>query len=257
MSVGYLTITNWRWCFAINLPVCVAAIILIFFLLRKELLGPQPIPIADGTTERSRRARFGERLMTIDAGGQLLFLFGFGLLVLALTWAGATYSWDSAYVLAPLIIGTVLIGVFAFYEKLMRPGEGFLSRRWPTQQAMIPWKLIANRDVGLMFYISVCTGASMYSVGRPLSNSLLSQLTPLLGPILRQPLLHNGQAIRCRGRRRATTLLHSRLSSGRLTLHDLVQCLSQEHLLPRPPRLGGRSSWGRGPGVGAVQRAHA
>ncbi|KAB5582509.1 major facilitator superfamily domain-containing protein [Coniochaeta sp. 2T2.1] len=161
---GYLTKTNWRWCFAINLPVCAAAILLIFILLRKELLGPQPIPIVDGTTESSRRARFTKRLMTIDVGGQLLFLFGFGLLVLALTWAGATYAWDSAYVLAPLIIGCVLIGVFAFYEKLMRPGEGFLSRRWPIQQAMVPWKLIANRDVGLMFYITVCTGAAMYSV---------------------------------------------------------------------------------------------
>lgn len=75
--------------------------------------------------------------MTIDAGGQLLFLFGFGLVVLALTWAGATYSWDSAYVLAPLCIGAALVGVFGYYEKLMAP-DGLLSRRWPFQKAMVP-----------------------------------------------------------------------------------------------------------------------
>ncbi|KAH8907081.1 MFS general substrate transporter [Coniochaeta sp. PMI_546] len=160
---GYLTNTNWRWCFAINLPVCVAALILIFVLLRKELLGPQPIASVDGVAETGRRARFSKRIMTIDAGGQLLFLFGFGLLVLALTWAGATYSWDSAYVLAPLCIGAVLIGVFGYYERLMAP-DGALSRRWPIQKAMVPWKLIANRDIGLMFYITFCTGAAMYSV---------------------------------------------------------------------------------------------
>lgn len=165
---GYLTNANWRWCFAINLPICLAAIILIFILLRKELLGPQPIASIDGTTERSRRARFSRRLMTVDAGGQLLFLFGFGLVVLALTWAGATYSWDSAYVLAPLCIGVVLVGVFGYYEKLMAP-EGSLKRRWPLQNAMVHWELLSNRDVGLMFYITSCTGAAMYSVNPRLS----------------------------------------------------------------------------------------
>lgn len=110
--------------------------------------------------------------MTIDAGGQLLFLFGFGLLVLALTWAGATYSWDSAAVLAPLCIGVVIVGLFGYYEKLMAP-DGLLSRRWPIQRAMVPWKLVSNRNVGLMFYITFCTGAAMYSV-RKHHNALLS-----------------------------------------------------------------------------------
>jgi MFS family permease len=170
---GYLTSSNWRWCFAINLPVCLAAIILIFLLLRKELLGPQAMPAVDGTVEGSRRARFATRLMTIDVGGQLLFLFGFGLIVLALTWAGATYSWGSVYVLAPLCIGFVLVGAFGFYEKLMAP-EGFLSRKWPLQNAMVPWELLANRDMGLMFYITCCTGAAMYSVDTHSSSSIIT-----------------------------------------------------------------------------------
>ena len=38
----------------------------------------------------------------------MLFLWALGLLSLALTWGGGTYSWNSPAVLAPLIIGSVL-----------------------------------------------------------------------------------------------------------------------------------------------------
>lgn len=166
---GYLTNTNWRWCFGISLPVCVAAIIGIFFILRKDLLGPQPLPHVDelpGAAEPGHRAEFVTRISIIDAGGQILFLFGFGLIILALTWAGADYEWNTAAVLVPLIIGIVLSCLFIYWERLMGAGR-VLNKRWPHQQAMLPWKLMTNRDIGLLFYINFATGAAMYAVSIP------------------------------------------------------------------------------------------
>lgn len=123
---GYLTAAHWRWCFAFNLPVALAGMVVVFVILRPELLGPRPLPAdPDADDEprcgrhRRRRHRLVRRLAALDYGGQALCLSGFTLLILALTWAGATYAWDSAAVIVSLILGVLLTVGFAYYEYLM------------------------------------------------------------------------------------------------------------------------------------------
>ncbi|KAI0843287.1 MFS general substrate transporter [Hypoxylon sp. FL0890] len=159
---GYLTAANWRWCFGINLPIAFVGVLIVFFFLRKELLGPQPIPELE-ETEAGHRERFVKRIATIDIGGQLLFLFGFGLIILALTWAGATYDWNSPAVLVPLIVGTLLSCTWLFYEYSMAPGR-LLSKKLHFQRPMLPWYVVENRNVSLLCYINFATGMAMYSV---------------------------------------------------------------------------------------------
>ncbi|KAE8452510.1 hypothetical protein EG329_000413 [Mollisiaceae sp. DMI_Dod_QoI] len=160
---GYLTDVSWRWCFIINIPIGVAGLVLAHFVLRSELLGPQRITRSDGIEDPSLSQTFTARIMTIDFGGQILFLFGLGLLVLALTWAGSYYPWTSAKVLAPLIIGVILIFCFLIWEHYMLPGK-FLAARAPTRKAMIPIKLLFTRNAGLLIYINLVTGMAMYAV---------------------------------------------------------------------------------------------
>jgi MFS family permease len=160
---GYLTQANWRWCFAINLPVAVLGIVTIIVLLRKELLGPQPLPEIEGRDTSTRHGRFLQRLATIDYGGQLLFLWGLGLLILALTWAGGSYSWSSAHVLAPLVIGGILSIAWIAYEFSMSPSH-LMSRVFPFQRPMIPWKLLTHPDIGLLFYINFAAGMAMFAI---------------------------------------------------------------------------------------------
>ncbi|KAK3313184.1 major facilitator superfamily domain-containing protein [Apodospora peruviana] len=168
---GYLTKANWRWCFAINLPVAAVAVVLVVWLLRQELLGPQPLPELeerdDGvrrTRDKStKRGRFLLRLATIDYGGQLLFLWGLGLLVLAFTWGGGEYPWESAAVLAPLVIGAVLTAAWLVYEYSMAPGR-YMARVFPIQRAMMPWRLLAQRDIALLFVVNFTVGAAMFAV---------------------------------------------------------------------------------------------
>lgn len=165
---GYLTQASWRWCFAINLPVAVLAVVLAVVFLRKELLGPQPVPGLDergrgGRLPGGKRAKFVARLLTIDYFGQLLFLFGLGLLILAFTWAGGTYSWGSAAVLAPLVVGAVLSVAWVFYEYSMSSPHR-MSRVFPLQRAMVPWELIAKRDISLLFFVNFGIGVAMFAI---------------------------------------------------------------------------------------------
>jgi hypothetical protein len=103
------------------------------------------------------------RLSTIDYGGQLLFLWGLGLLILALTWAGSTYSWDTAAVLVPLVIGALITIAWFLYEFSMSPPR-LMSRVFPIQRAMIPWELLSQRDIGLVFYINFASGMAMFAL---------------------------------------------------------------------------------------------
>ncbi|CAF3553300.1 hypothetical protein SNK04_000990 [Fusarium graminearum] len=160
---GYLTRADWRWCFGINLPIAVLALIVAFFVLHKELLGPQPIPELNETAETGRRTKFIARLKTVDFGGQLLFILGFGLVILAMTWGGATYPWSSPAVIVPLVLGIIFAGVFCYWEYLLAPGN-MVAEKMPWQRAMIPWELISNRDIGLLFYCECATGVGMYAV---------------------------------------------------------------------------------------------
>ncbi|EPE02409.1 mfs transporter [Ophiostoma piceae UAMH 11346] len=159
---GYLNETSWRWCFAINLPVAVAAIVLVVVLLRNDLLGPQPLPQLTRQNIGTRHGRFLARMGTLDLGGQLLFLWGLGLVILALTWAGGAYGWGTAHVLAPLVVGLVLTAAWVVYEYLMTPGK-VLSRALPTQRPMMPWELLSQRDIGLLFWINFSLGTAMFS----------------------------------------------------------------------------------------------
>jgi hypothetical protein len=130
--------------------------VLIYVLLRKELL--------HGThnfTGPGKKSLF-EGLSTIDYGGTVLFIFGTGLVILATSWGGSKYAWNSVQVLAPLVIGTILFFLFFIYEYLLEPGK-LLSRTFPHQVAMIPWALSNRKDVILLSIISTATGASLHS----------------------------------------------------------------------------------------------
>jgi len=159
---GYLTEVSWRWCFIINIPLTVVGLMLAHFALRPILLGPRQITRTDGRSDEVSQT-FAARLNTIDFGGQILFIFGMGLFVLALTWAGAYYPWKDVKVVGPLIIGVVLIVIFLVWEYLMLPGY-FLALRSPTRKAMIPFELLFTRNAGLLVYINLITGMAMYAV---------------------------------------------------------------------------------------------
>lgn len=113
--------------------------------------------------EMEGRQTFITRLSTLDFGGQFLFLFGMGLFILAITWAGAYYPWSDAKVIVPLVLGSLLVILFLVWEYLMMPGSA-LALRYPYRRAMLPFNLILSRNSGLLMYINFITGMAMYAV---------------------------------------------------------------------------------------------
>lgn len=83
---GYLTAVSWRWCFIINIPVALISMVMIFFLLRKDLVGPV-LCEANG-----RLSMFLKKMSIVDYGGLFLFVGGITLIILGTTWGGATYA---------------------------------------------------------------------------------------------------------------------------------------------------------------------
>jgi hypothetical protein len=143
-------------------PIGVAGLVLAHFVLRPELLGPQEITRTDGVIEPDVEPTFMRRLSTIDFGGQFLFLFGMGLVVLALTWGGSYYPWNNVNVLCPLIIGLLLVLAFLAWEHFMAPGN-FLGAKFPYRRPMIPLTLLFTRNAGIIVYINFITGMGKVS----------------------------------------------------------------------------------------------
>ncbi|GBE86280.1 Efflux pump FUS6 [Sparassis crispa] len=108
---------SWRWIFFINLPLTGVSFTLVVIFLRV----------------RTPHGSIKQKLSRIDWIGNVIIMAGSTLVVIALTWGGIAYPWNSARVLAMLIIGLALIGVFFVYEAKV-PAK-------PT----IPWDVVNNR----------------------------------------------------------------------------------------------------------------
>ncbi|OCH96143.1 iron permease [Obba rivulosa] len=142
---------SWRWLFYLNLPLTGIAFVLVLLFLRVR------------TPEGSMK----EKLRRVDWTGNAIVIVGTTLAIIGLTWAGIRFPWSSAQVLAPLVIGLVLVGAFMVYEAKV-PKE-------PT----IPWEVLSNRtsvsgfastlvhgitSISIIYYLPVffqaCLGAS-------------------------------------------------------------------------------------------------
>ncbi|PYI26323.1 MFS general substrate transporter [Aspergillus indologenus CBS 114.80] len=92
--------TSWRWCFYISVPLSAVAIVIVAFAL--------PLKKVEGNAM--------EKIKKIDGWGSLISFAASIAILLPISWAGTRYAWTSAAVLAPLLIGVSLIGVFMLVE---------------------------------------------------------------------------------------------------------------------------------------------
>ncbi|QRV88142.1 major facilitator superfamily transporter [Ceratobasidium sp. AG-Ba] len=97
---GAFAESSWRWLFYINLPLTGIAMALVLAFLRLN----------------TPKEPFRQKIARIDWIGNFLVIGSTASTVIALTWAGARYSWSSVQVLAPLIIGLVGLSVALGYE---------------------------------------------------------------------------------------------------------------------------------------------
>ncbi|PWW75714.1 MFS general substrate transporter [Tuber magnatum] len=161
---GQLTNANWRWCFGISIPICLLAHIVVFFVLKPELVKAQPQINSDTGEELSDRT-FMQKISVIDWPGLILFLVSCIAIILALIWGGVTYTWDSPQVTILLVVGGVLFLVFVWIEYSMEPGR-WLERkvRVPGKQAMIPVHLLYEKDIVILAFLNFAGGVALLAM---------------------------------------------------------------------------------------------
>ncbi|KAL2835470.1 major facilitator superfamily domain-containing protein [Aspergillus pseudoustus] len=157
---GYLTDSNWRYCFVISIPIAFVSHFIIFFLLRKEL---KPGTWARNPSQPRFRA-FLSALLTLDLVGTILFIFGVGLIILGTAWGGSTYPWVSSQVLAPLIVGGVCFFSFFGYEYILESGKLARIPLFAKQKPMLPYSMFKRLDTLWLAILQFAAGAAMYSV---------------------------------------------------------------------------------------------
>lgn len=155
---GYLSDSSWRYCFVVPIPIAVLSHLLVFFLMRNDLVKGR-VALNPGYL---RRAGYITGLGIIDWIGMITFIFGVGLIILAVQWGGTAYAWDSAATIVPFVLGGLLFIAFFLNEYLLGPGR-LMSRIFPTHVAMIPSTLFRQKDTSLLMCISFSAGASLVS----------------------------------------------------------------------------------------------
>lgn len=102
---------------SVNLPICAAAATLVICFMNLK------------TPERT----WAEKRALIDYTN-ILFVLSATSTILGLTWGGGDYSWSSAAVLVPLIVGIVGILLFIYIQKnfVSNPTVPFDILRHPT-----------------------------------------------------------------------------------------------------------------------------
>lgn len=118
---------SWRWVFWINLPIAGAALVLHFLFLHVKY---------------DKQGTLAEKLKRIDWLGNLLLVASVVAVQIALSWGGTRFSWSSANVLVPLVLG--LVGLVAFHLYEMAPWvksptlpERLFKRRTPAVALVI------------------------------------------------------------------------------------------------------------------------
>lgn len=128
---------TWRWCFYINLPLGGVSFLFLLFLYK----APKPVETSDG---------WKHLLMQLDPIGLFFLMPSIISLLLALQWGGTRYAWDSQQVIGLFVGFGVMLFVFIAVQY------------WQQEQAMIPSRLIKNRNIwGAALYTFCSTAALM------------------------------------------------------------------------------------------------
>lgn len=153
---------SWRWAFYVNLPVGIAALLVLIFLM---------------PTLRS-----AVKQVSIDYVGAALLIAGSVPLLLGFSWAGGQYDWVSPQIIGLFAVAVVALASFVIYEARLERGGG---------QPIIEPSLFKNRIFSVSAIVTVIFGMGLFGsiffiplfvqgvVGTSATNSGLI-LTPLM-----------------------------------------------------------------------------
>ncbi|ORX86272.1 MFS general substrate transporter [Anaeromyces robustus] len=127
---------SWRWAFYINIPVGIAAIIVIFLYVN--------IPTPPGS--------ISEKIKKIDFIGTFFLVASVVSLLLGLSWGGTKFSWTSTVIIL-LFVGFFIGGTIYLYVE------------WKiAKEPITPFQIFKNKNVALCCLISFFLGITFIGV---------------------------------------------------------------------------------------------
>jgi len=136
---GVFAERNWRWCFGVNMPVCLGALVMMYFWLQ----------VSNGSPDQPRKSV--KEILRVDVVGILVLTTSVVFILFALSSGGAAYDWSS-----PIIVGTMTSGfagvvLFALWERC----------RWCAHPIMSP-HIFSNRTTIAAFVVTTAHGFITY-----------------------------------------------------------------------------------------------
>jgi hypothetical protein len=125
--------STWRWVFYLNLPVGGISLLLLFLFLKS----------GTGQDKKTKKTSIKQKLRRIDYGGNVLFILGVTLILVALAYGGTKWAWTSYQTLMSLLLGLFILVIFLFYEESNYCKE-------PT----LPLRLFRNRTSAAAYAIT-------------------------------------------------------------------------------------------------------
>ena len=201
---GWLTDgPGWRWCFYVNLPLGVVALLVIGFALRLP-----KAPRAEGAA----RPR-------LDVAGALLLAAVGTCLVLASSWGGGQYAWGS-----PVILGLFGGAVAALLL--------FLLVEWRVAEPVIPLHLFRDSVFNVSGGIGVVVGVALFGAASYLPSFMQMvngasatgsglRMLPMMGGVV-VASIGSGQLISRTGRYKVFPIVGGALSTAGMVLLGLL-----------------------------------
>lgn len=154
--IGGVIVTDisWRWVFYINLPIGGVALLLVLLFLR---------------VQHKREGSLWVRLKRIDWLGNAILMSSVVAVLIALTWGGTLYTWDSWHVLVPLLVGAAGMVLF------------FVHQKYYATEPTMPIRVYSNTTSLLSFILTFLHGIEMswLSFFLPVYFQVLLEATPL------------------------------------------------------------------------------
>ncbi|KAL9094757.1 MAG: hypothetical protein Q9165_003028 [Trypethelium subeluteriae] len=174
--------TTWRWAFYINLCIGAAFAPAFFFLLPSRDLRPG--------------VKFVERLKAIDWVGNTLITGTYVSGLMAISFGGTTYAWNSAQEIALFCVSGVLFIALCIHQVWSDP-----------QRRMFPVHFLKNKDLLIQFLVGAAAGTSsfvtiyfipLYFQFLQSSSSLLAgiRLLPFIGSLAAFTMLNGNLMVR-------------------------------------------------------------
>ncbi|KAF2692137.1 TRI12-domain-containing protein [Lentithecium fluviatile CBS 122367] len=183
------TASGWRWCYYLMIIVNFASGSLFFFFYF-------PPTFHEKFQNRSKR----QQIRGFDYLGTVLFVVGFCIFLLGLSWGGSVYPWKSAHVIATMVSGGITLIIFVLWEMYAKLEEPLLPinlfKNFAWVVSCIPLGLgssiyyaltiIWPQMVALLYTDD--GGASMYAGWLACVPSLMINIGQIAGGFLAEPI---------------------------------------------------------------------